>query len=317
MAKTIRILGIWNKGTGHYPTFEETHFTPALKQLGYQLKRCPTERISNASLIDEVKKFKPDYLLMQVYKDEIHMETIRCIRDMGVTTICWNGDDEHQWNINKSWATSKIAPFFDYCITTNPLMKPKYRKLGIPTNRIIVSQWGANQEIFKPRKLERIHDTSFVGAYSRERHAWINKIGNHYPATKVFGFGWIVGENSDLSQLDYAKVFNETKINLNYGFTYGTGKKQLQIKGRDFEVPMSGGFLLTSYNEALKPYFKFGKEIETYKDIPELVKKVKYYLKHDKEREAIALAGYKRSIKEHKFSNRFKQIFNEIYEATN
>ena len=75
---------------------------------------------------------------------------------------------------------------------------------------------------------------------------------------------------------------------------------------------MSGGFLLTTYNENLKQYFKLGKEIETYKDDEELIKKARYYLKHDSIRNKIALAGYRRAIKDHKYTTRFKDIFNQI-----
>jgi len=46
--------------------------------------------------------------------------------------------------------------------------------------------------------------------------------------------------------------------------------------------------------------------------IDELVEKTKYYLQHPQEREAIALGGYTRTLKEHTYEIRFNKIFQEM-----
>ena len=75
---------------------------------------------------------------------------------------------------------------------------------------------------------------------------------------------------------------------------------------------MTGGFLLTDYNENLKEFFKFGKEIETYKDKAECLSKIRYYLKHEDKREKIAQAGYRRARRDHTYMKRFKRILDLI-----
>jgi spore maturation protein CgeB len=82
-----------------------------------------------------------------------------------------------------------------------------------------------------------------------------------------------------------------------------------QIKGRNFEVPGCGGFLLTGQAENLGEYYDIDKEIVCFDDVPELLEKIKYYLANEEERQAIASAGYRRTINEHTYVHRFEQIF--------
>jgi len=85
-----------------------------------------------------------------------------------------------------------------------------------------------------------------------------------------------------------------------------------QIKGRNFEIPGCGGFLMTDYADDLDEYYAPGKEIVCFSDHKNLIEKVKYYLKHDAEREEIAKAGYSRTLKDHTYEHRFNQLFSKI-----
>jgi len=85
-----------------------------------------------------------------------------------------------------------------------------------------------------------------------------------------------------------------------------------QIKGRNFEVPGCGGFLLTSPVENLEQYYLPEREICLFADDRELVDKIRYYLAHDNERAAIARAGYQRTLREHTYVHRFTEIFRQI-----
>ena len=44
----------------------------------------------------------------------------------------------------------------------------------------------------------------------------------------------------------------------------------------------------------------------------DLVEKVRYYLKHEDERAAIAQAGYERTLREHTYVHRFRDIFGQM-----
>ena len=85
-----------------------------------------------------------------------------------------------------------------------------------------------------------------------------------------------------------------------------------QIKGRNFEVPGCGGFLLTGWVEGLEEYYDIGREIVCFHDTSELIAQLHYYLQHEDERRAIAQAGYARTIREHTYTQRFMEMFTRI-----
>ncbi len=118
-----------------------------------------------------------------------------------------------------------------------------------------------------------------------------------------------------LSDIDMIKMYSRSKINLGFsscGETHKSGKRTLQIRLRDFEVPMSGGFYMVEYMEELEEFFGIGKEIVCYTGPEDLVDKISYYLKHDSERERIRLAGYQRCLREHTWHKRFEMVFKEM-----
>lgn len=85
-----------------------------------------------------------------------------------------------------------------------------------------------------------------------------------------------------------------------------------QIKGRNFEVPGCGGFILTGRADNLDEYYEIGKEVVCFDDTDDLVEKAYYYLDSEEERSAIAQAGYDRTVRDHTYVHRFNEIFRRI-----
>ena len=112
-----------------------------------------------------------------------------------------------------------------------------------------------------------------------------------------------------------AAMFRNSKINL--GFTRMIGEDPdvtgvNQVKLRDFEVPMAGGFYLVEKAPDYDTLFKPGVEVETWSGTGELLEKIRYFLAHDSERDAIARAGAARARAEHSWESRFRGLFNEL-----
>lgn len=118
-----------------------------------------------------------------------------------------------------------------------------------------------------------------------------------------------------LSDEDLVKMYSRSRISLGFsscGDTHRSGERILQVRLRDFEVPMSGAFYMVEYMEELEEFFEIGKEVVCYQDKNDLAEKIRYYLKHSSEREKIRQAGYRRAMSEHTWQKRFKKIFKEI-----
>jgi spore maturation protein CgeB len=128
------------------------------------------------------------------------------------------------------------------------------------------------------------------------------------PATVVYGGG-------TLSDDEMIRMYSRSKINLGFstcGDTHQTNERIMQIRLRDFEVPMSGGFYMVEYMEELEEFFEIGKEIVCYNDREDLADKIKYYLDHDSERETIRWAGHQRCLRDHTWKKRFEAAFTEM-----
>jgi len=118
-----------------------------------------------------------------------------------------------------------------------------------------------------------------------------------------------------LSDLEMIQMYSRSRINLGFsscGDTHETCERILQVRLRDFEVPMSGGFYMVEHMAELEEFFDIGKEIVCYTSKEDLADKIKYYLKHDDERERIRKAGYERCVRDHSWHNRFQIAFNEM-----
>jgi spore maturation protein CgeB len=120
---------------------------------------------------------------------------------------------------------------------------------------------------------------------------------------------------SVLSDLEMIQMYSRSRINLGFsscGETHATEERVLQVRLRDFEVPMSGGFYMVEYMEELEEFYEIGKEIVCYTDAQDLADKIKYYLRHDRERERIRKAGYERCSSDHTWQKRFAAAFREM-----
>ena len=115
-----------------------------------------------------------------------------------------------------------------------------------------------------------------------------------------------------LSDQKLIKMYSRSKINLGFsvvGNTHKTDNPIRQVRLRDFEIPMCGGFYLMEYLPEIETFYEIGKEIVCFSTKEELVEKVQYYLKHPDEREKIRWAGYARAQRDHSWQKRFADLF--------
>jgi spore maturation protein CgeB len=66
---------------------------------------------------------------------------------------------------------------------------------------------------------------------------------------------------------------------------------------------------LSHYAEGLERSYSIGEEIVLYASPEDLIEKIRYYLKHEDEREAIARRGHERTLRDHTMKKRLQDIF--------
>ncbi len=294
------------------------------------------KRAYNEELLDAVKNEKPDLFWAFMYTDEIEKDVLDEIKKL-TTSVAWFSDDH--WRLDNY--SRHYAPHFTKVITTWSKAKERYAKYGI-TN-VIRSQWGFNAGVYRSVVVPgQDIGVSFVGLRTPHREKIINTIRGAGINVFVRGFGWDEGRASFDEMLE---IFSRSKINLNLNPPMSAlalkplaqiffrrrrnlivpdfwnapknlrsyfQKKTPQIKARPFEITGSGGFCITGAADDMEKYYVPEKEIVIYENTDDLIKKTRYYLEHDEERNAIAKAGYERATREHGYDKRLEKIFEEI-----
>jgi spore maturation protein CgeB len=244
------------------------------------------------------------------------------IGSMGITTINWYCNGSYQLRL-----VSEIAPHYTWCLVPEKFRLRDYISMGAAP---IYCQEAANPLVYKPYDLPIEYDVTFVGQAYGDRPSYLEYLKLRGIDVHVWGRGWpltpqppqaspqpeaAVKGGGILSDDEMIKMYSRSKINLGFstcGETHRTGGRILQVRLRDFEVPMSGGFYMVEYMEELEAFFEIGKEIVCYKDREDLADKIDYYLSHPREREAIRWAGHRRCRRDHTWQKRFEAAFREM-----
>lgn len=265
----------------------------------------------NEDLLYKINKWmeeeKADVIFAYLSGEVVEPEILQAIRRHGVPLVNLALNDKEHFvgkiRFGRAFGARDICRCFDLCWTSTEDALIKYFVEGsLP----IYLPEGANPQIHKSYDIEKTIDVSFIGQSYGNRATVIAELQNRGIAVKTYGFGWPDGP---LSTEEMVKMYSKSKINLGFGGVAGL-KETYCLKGRDFEIPMSGGLYLTETHPELNNFFRPGEEILTYSNIDELVSQIKYYLDHPADAQSIRIKGYERSLREHTWEARFSKVFN-------
>jgi len=221
-----------------------------------------------------------------------------------VFNFCWDDKLNCPGKIIGGRYTSPvaIASVVDLNLTNSPDSVVKY-----VVHDGLAKFWpeAAHPDIHKPYDLTYEYDVSFVGGKYGWRQKFIAKLQKKGIKVTCFGTGW---GNGPLSDEEMVKLYSSSRINLGFAGV-GHSKRLMCLKGRDFEVPMSGGLYLTQDNPELSLVYDVGKEIVTYHDETDCVEKIRFLLGNPEEAEKIRKAGRERALRDHTWQKRFEEVF--------
>jgi spore maturation protein CgeB len=90
------------------------------------------------------------------------------------------------------------------------------------------------------------------------------------------------------------KLYQRAKIGINVHWDeFGLGNQRL------YHLPANGVMQISDCADDLGAIFKPGEEVVSYRNVDELIDRIRYYLAHDQERIAIARSGYRRTVNEY------------------
>lgn len=208
---------------------------------------------------------------------------------------------------------------FDLIFTSFPHFVDRFRALGVASEYLRIG--------FDPRVLTRLDRSAtsegavFVGSLGRAQHARGNDVleqAAHSAPIAFWGRG--VEEWDDTSSvrtgyrgeawgIDMLSVLHGAPIALNRHIDVAEG---FSNNMRLYEATGVGTLLLTDEGRNLSEIFIPEHEVATYRSAEDLADKVTYYLTHEDERAAIAAGGQARTLREHTYADRMRELAAEL-----
>jgi spore maturation protein CgeB len=204
---------------------------------------------------------------------------------------------------------------FDLLVTSLPPFVEHFRELGLAAECFRIG--------FDPRTLERVGELPrdlaavFVGSLVRGPRWNDNSLLEHAAARlplEVWGIGesdWAPDSalrrsyRGEAWGLDMLRLLARARLVLN---RHGSVTGEYAANMRLYEATGMGALLLTEEKRNLDELFLPGAEVVAYRDEHELVELAAYYLAHEDERAAIAAAGQARTLRDHTYAVRMREL---------
>ena len=242
--------------------------------------------------------------------EHIFPNTLKKIRENGPFVVNMCLDDVLNFPGERTYNSTynSVAGYFDAVdinLTNKPSSIQKYSYHG---------SYGyffpecADANVFYNLDAKKEYDVSFIGQKYGDRPIFIKRLRDKGINVKCFGRGWKGGEVS-IEEMNI--IYSKSWINLGFS-EIGYCSNYKCLKGRDFEVPISGNFYLTSFHKDLSLVYKIGTEIYTFNDYNDCIKKIKFLLNNKQTINKISFNGQQRAVKDHSYKVRFERLFNQI-----
>jgi spore maturation protein CgeB len=254
--------------------------------------------------IAQIKKINPDIIYVQNLSI-FNPETLSNIKNLGKILV---------GQIACRLPPQRYLDPYDLIITSFPHFVDRIRAFGIKSEYVKLA--------FEPKILKSIkpvtkkYNLTFIGSFTPYHHQGtriLESVARRFPI-HVWGQG--INYLSPTSPLrkhyhgeawgkEMYQIIAQSKIVINRHISVS---ENYANNMRLYETTGMGTLLITDMKDNLADLFQLDKEIVTYRHSRDLFKNIKYYLNHPVEREKIAKAGQKRTLSEHTYSNRMKEI---------
>jgi spore maturation protein CgeB len=288
---------------------------PALRGLGHEVVHFDSwERARyrdfgelNQDLLSRVDEINPDVVFAVQTNFELWSETwLRLRRAGGPILINWGTDDSWRYRSFSRY----VVDSFDAYVTTNYPAFERLRKDG--HDRAFLSQWAVPLAATKAPLLyaDCTRNVSFIGAARPTRRRWIHDLGKRGVEIDCFGHGF---PNGSVAASDISRLMRESRLSINFAdsvrvFSKGRLSMSKQLKARIFEVAGASTLLLTEPVAELATYYHVGSEIDVFTDPDQLAERIGHYLANPVARDAVAFAGYRRTVTDHTYERRLEDV---------
>ncbi|BCG60645.1 CgeB family protein [Paenibacillus sp. URB8-2] len=271
---------------------------------------------------------KPDLVLVLDGMD-LPLEQIDRIRGIGIRTAIWLTDDPYYTDF-----TLGLVNHYDYVFTLERNCIEYYRQLGCAEVHYL--PFAAYRPHYRPTisRTSITREVSFIGSAYWNRVNFFREImpqlmefntvingiwWDRLPEAPLYGDRIEIGKWMSPQETSVAYSGSKIVINLHRSHVDDVANNNtLAISAaspnpRTFEIAASGTLQLSDVRDDLATFYKPGEEIVTFSTPLEMIDKVHYYLTHEEERQAIALKGLERTLRDHTYPKRVNQLLTTIF----
>lgn len=295
----------WAREQG-LPPGPETRWTVVYRRGWIPWLRRLRDRWMFDILAEQARRYRPDVLLVQnmILFPARFIERIR--RHVGFV-------------VGQHAATPLPArahrSAYDLVVSSFPPTVDLLRKRGVPA---VLQRLGFDPAVV-PRLEDgpRRHDVSFVGSFSpqfhRSREALLAEICRKIPQTSVWApNAELLPDGSPVRErirgtafgLEMYQVLRDSRLTINHHGDILPHANNMRL----YEATGVGTLLLTDWKEDLRKMFEPEREVVTYRSPAECVDRIRYYLSHPDEAASIARAGQARTLKDHTYPERMREL---------
>lgn len=256
----------------------------------------------------QIEEFRPDVILNQSL-DGVSPDFMARIKSETTLLVAQHA---HPW-LEIGESLSCYGLLISSIPASAPVFKP-LRQAGIP--------YEYHRLAFERRVLERLPprdpsiDVSFIGSFHSahsSRLKLIEYLCARFPQIRIWGSGIEAIPSASAVRgkfqgqawgLDMYRILRSSKITINHHGDVGDYANNLRL----FEATGVGCLLVTDQKSNLGEIFEVGKEVVSYETPEECGDMIEYYLGKNEERERIALGGQERTLRDHTYETRMREL---------
>jgi len=254
-------------------------------------------------LLEQIKEYRPDVIHFQApaQTDPHFLRAIRPYARLITAQIASPYPDGYNFRE------------YDVMLSSFPHFVQKFQTQGIRSRHFNL---GFEQSLLQRIKKSHAYDVVFVGGISRshkDRIHFLEEIARHIP---VHWWGYGIEQLKPSSPLrktyhgqawglDMYDALHSAKFVLNRHINVA---RNYANNMRLYESTGVSSLLVTDHKDNLYTLFVPDKEIVAYHSPQECIDEIRYYLAHEDERKAIALAGQQRTLREHTYYHRMQEF---------
>lgn len=313
------------------PTNSESQLVGAVESTGLvgEIKRFYFENLAQKIgvqamsnlLIEDCEVFRPDLVLYSAlggllgYQLNPSDGALQEIRSRGIPLyVCLWDTEGREWETWQRW-----LPGADGVLVIDTVVRAEYYR-GDP--RIIQAYSAIDSRTFYDKGLQRDIDVCFVGGIDPQR--WPDRVKQiNFLRANGIDVVAVGGQRAKrLSWEEYATYLNRSKISLSFTVVElfartldGAAmvrRRTSQLKGRVFETLSCGAMLMEDDGMQTREFFQPGVDYVMFHGEDDLLKKVRYYLKHEDGRRTIAQSGHRKVTEIYNARNMWAHLFRRM-----